>query len=1706
MSAFDLLEKELQGIAYETKKKWPQIKDMVNELITELNNAKKRQSPQNNQQGNVGTHRGLQDIPLGQYFKVIDLLKDTKQQKIYEHGLNILQRLINQPSVTEVEQTIALNFLYSIKDIKDEKLQIKLIQSLLVMFNLKTITCKYYDQIEKILNICLTLQNQKEIIVHNTSLAGMFQLINIVFEHYIKSRIVFEQNFSDNSQQFNQTAEEEYKEQISQSQHQSSPDYKKNDSRNTEEDLNGIIYSPQSYEQITSTCARLFGEIIQMLDGKKMPSWVPQGLGITTTYQEIAFDLILAILKQAGKYIRSNKQLMHIIYEKLAQFAYDNIKSDYSEFKFGIRIIKLCCRLTYNLRSSQHILQKICETQKKANKIFIFSYIYSEYFNQSLSDTKYINHLYQASISEDQNNETKRDKGLVDILESIQAIASNISKLPDQELRKVVHSNIKSKIIDRNEIDFQESPQISLNMLYKILTECTTHFTDSLCRVFQEKDQELTSMRQKQSLHQEGLADQIIQNSKQHEGFEEIVGIIEQCWKENLRIVKKLLQKQVNEQYTQNILKAIQSWVRLAGTLQLNKISDEYLKVLSNNSVSALGEDFTSFNLLCTKTLFNIALCLGDILGTSSWHIILQSMQKLDNIFLRKLYPEEQQRKEDTVINSEIQIQQNLLNNLFSQSSEADDNLIITMIDALNQVNLSALEVAAIEQPNKKSPEYFNQKFGLLKMQETILVNIFRIELFWDLVGTHFLMLANKRYNELRLFSLDILNNIINKAFNFFMNVYPTDEQELSEELSYLQQKFSGILVWNRENWQETLLNPYKEIIASQFPDTKQTLLDNCLRLLQNNGHQISQNGLKVILEVLSQVSMCADFPSIVVQGQKCLELIISQYISIINRDQIKIILELIDNFRKHCVDSNSIYQSVALIWNIGDHLAKLNEQLLKRHANEDENQLTAEELNYELNQFNLDLKQFEALWESIFIKLINLTNEPQLELRQSAIQTLSNLLTVNTRFFRKRFWIKIVKEVIISQIDKLMQRIIKENEEILNQIPEQQVSYLQTPKFMGLPETPKFLLPSDLNRFNNHYIAHESLNKFDIKAFEDSICQLIQSLQKIIKKGMNIPQIEENLIDLYMNYINKLKLIVVLNNQTLIFEFLKIIKDFCSSKQAQALKIFEEIKLIYADYQQLMEFIVDCKEENKIASQQVIPIICDTYSSLLSIESSEVITISLVQSFTEFLKKALKFCKNIEQYSVQIKFIEDKPIFASVQAFIGLIFHKTFVIQNQILLFMNEMMNSPIDSRFNYLMVKRFLEQFNIILLDDRLPNDLHDVFVKYFFARIEGLLELRYEREYFQLHSSFPKEFQPIWLFVFNLFILLAKSLIKKNNFDSDFFFLMENLLQRPKDKIERLDENNRIYLMSEIAKIESICIEFIIGNMLSEEQELEQYIISRMIEVLENYTDSKKHENNLNFLVTANGNSANQSQFEENEFEVRKKYISNLFLLSRSKQSQNPKFNEVSRVVLPILILRCKQIIEDFIQDEQLNVSFPISKRRVIELVFVLQQLKQLELPYDCFKMPNDNSVKHSLQLNLSGVSSNSDLQGDNNKQTEQLNQNGSQNCITNPDEESTVAQSTQNNQVINKFQSPSKKGSKRKYIIVNSDNPFIKGKKGHLIYMFSLFTDLIMTNQVEIKKCLQDIFKEIQTEMNLSNLFLTETQLDGNSSPKFAAQSQ
>jgi hypothetical protein len=119
------------------------------------------------------------------------------------------------------------------------------------------------------------------------------------------------------------------------------------------------------------------------------------------------------------------------------------------------------------------------------------------------------------------------------------------------------------------------------------------------------------------------------------------------------------------------------------------------------------------------------------------------------------------------------------------------------------------------------------------------------------------------------------------------------------------------------------------------------------------------------------------------------------------------------------------------------------------------------------------------------------------------------------------------------------------------------------------------------------------------------------------------------------------------------------------------------------------------------------------------------------------------------------MKFVDDKPIFNLLDQFTEFAFSKSFTFQNQFLLFLNEMINLPVECRFDYLMIKKFLGVFSAVLLDVRLSADLHPVFVKYLLARIENLLELRFDKEYYAIHAKFPKTFEPLWISVFEYFL---------------------------------------------------------------------------------------------------------------------------------------------------------------------------------------------------------------------------------------------------------------------------------------------------------------------------------------------------------------
>lgn len=201
------------------------------------------------------------------------------------------------------------------------------------------------------------------------------------------------------------------------------------------------------------------------------------------------------------------------------------------------------------------------------------------------------------------------------------------------------------------------------------------------------------------------------------------------------------------------------------------------------------------------------------------------------------------------------------------------------MLDALNQLTIECLEKVSSNEPTQGvmssiggSFDPSKQRiFGLMKMQEAINANLFRIDVFWDLVIAHFLCIANSKNSNLRKMAVDTLNNFISSAFSFFfgeikkMNFASGQNEEEHKETKkkegpILNQNKSANNIflkekWSMECWQKTLLQPWLDVIRCKFNEVKENIVNSLLRLLQDNGHEITNSGWSIILSILKEVS-----------------------------------------------------------------------------------------------------------------------------------------------------------------------------------------------------------------------------------------------------------------------------------------------------------------------------------------------------------------------------------------------------------------------------------------------------------------------------------------------------------------------------------------------------------------------------------------------------------------------------------------------------------------------------------------------------------------------------------------------------------------------------------------------------------------------------------------------------------------------------------
>jgi hypothetical protein len=361
----------------------------------------------------------------------------------------------------------------------------------------------------------------------------------------------------------------------------------------------------------------------------------------------------------------------------------------------------------------------------------------------------------------------------------------------------------------------------------------------------------------------------------------------------------------------------------------------------------------TAKNLLTMKTILNMSHVYAELIGESSWYIILNTMQHLAWTLALKptsngqlkhttstMLPTSQANDSNsmitTAIQTEIAFMCNMLSKLFETTRTVSDQALNEMIDALLKLSIESSDLAYL----KNEPTLF----ALAKLYETCVSNLNRIELFWTRVTMHFLCSCKHSNIKYREWSVDSVCNLIRATFN---HKYTTNSMS------------------NIDN--DTILKPLSELSTISYNDIRQKQIECTLSLLRLLGQHLNDSW-PICLNIIGAIQR--EHTEVLIRSAfQCLQLVVTDFLSMIKSCYLSLVINVVSQFGSQEQDLNISLTAIVLLWNISDYMFQHTDSL-------NENAKTTND-------------KIESIWMVLYSRLGDLCVDARPAVRKSACQTL---------------------------------------------------------------------------------------------------------------------------------------------------------------------------------------------------------------------------------------------------------------------------------------------------------------------------------------------------------------------------------------------------------------------------------------------------------------------------------------------------------------------------------------------------------------------------------------------------------------------------------------------------------------------------------------------------------------------------------------------
>ena len=982
-------------------------------------------------------------------------------------------------------------------------------------------------------------------------------------------------------------------------------------------------------------------------------------------------------------------------------------------------------------------------------------------------------------------------------------------------------------------------------------------------------------------------------------------------WKPLLMIISKLLAVVNNETQLQSILNSYQSLINFTGSFGISQGREAIISSLSAYAkpINAL---LNNKQINCYKTLLNIAHGLHYVLDMKSWHRILNSLLQLDSFLLTN-------KCED-----ELDILKSALENLFSSSSKWPDASLIEFISGLGQLTLEFMESLINNEKNINILKIF----GLEKLIIVILANINRITVIWEMVAAYLDCICNSKSQEIRHIGISNLTSLLIKIFKHFVDSPPVTNSDSSSK-------------W--KNWQKTLFLSLHDLANQQEAE----IYKGIYTILQSCGGQLDKSGWIILLSILDHI----DLNTHSAIGFKCLHLIIHDFLQ--SEDLLNCLDKLIDFISKfaYSKDINQGISAVGMYWNVADYLGRVR-------------------------------REEEESWWMILGKLKELGQDPRPEVRHSALHSLHVALTTHGSCLSQKLWQKIMENIILSLLQKISSTYFT------NATLTQEVPILEPPNFIkeesqekprkqgkknlqiSIPtdlahplvsETPKFAGKIEQLK-EDKIIIHHSRDTLE-KQWEETYHIFTQNLGKLFRTYLsNLEKIDEDVLNqpaVKKNWdLLILRLKEGLHNGTtnIITAVLKAVKELISSPKVNA--------LFFAKWNSSWEIITTLCNRLQVSSvnipHKLIIIIIEDLTLIYSSNYSEPFQDKYLNSLYLLLNSLIEATK-LEPTLPGYKLLqEQKEIFDFIEKFLTILIKNNATLTSYLLLLLRFCKYDIQDSHSDAICRKALLSLENAI---NKEPTCLVSI-VNELLGTFQLLLTLRFNSEALLLMNVTCKGAEPLYYVACESFLRVLPNIMKFNCWEK-MLELLEQLLL-PDEKI--LSQVHRINLEEMMLKSECLdikIIDFIKEGLIPASMSMQATIQWRLISLLDNGCDNYYQQLQISDKpITELFSFACLSGL----FELSKLRISTPEEVEKKSAAEDPVYLKVAKRTAPVLINRCKDILKKFLNEEKAMGIMLLSKNRIIELVQLLEMIKNLEIPDGALERKGNKAHLQELFLSL------------------------------------------------------------------------------------------------------------------------------------------